>query len=402
MSVHSDTEIGRCVYKSAGIGCKDSGSFHQYYSSVDKKGSIHPRTLDKNAQMVARFSPYPNNRVMDYAIIHPLKDSKEINRLNHQVRHKLRPSLSIPFVEKNMLKIVKDVTYKQELKAFENSCVNNPSIQLNLQGRYLPECPAINPDTEPHLDMPAFVLSMSGEKNEKHFDALSKHMKEEVGFKNVFRFLGVNGNEKYSPENKKFLKQDDRVHHLKNGELGYRDSMEEVLMLAMKLKLPRIAVFDDDVYFHCNFKEKFYEAMKEQRCGGYSWSNKSGGVVLLGSTHWVNGKYPVFNEQHYGGWYIADADMANATKAGRKDGTLQKGEKTHCFNANAKSFGSHAVIYHESVYSDILRWLREEKIEPFDWVFRWLGREGHITRTIYPFLAIQYLDHESSVDNQRT
>eukprot|EP00121_Abeoforma_whisleri_P001843 Awhi_evm2s1651 len=96
-SNHSDTEIGRCVFKVSGARCiKARSSFRQLYNAIDENGVVQDRKLNANNQMTLAIPYYPDVSIFDSAIIHSVKQPEEFYRLHTQLKYNLRPVLSVP------------------------------------------------------------------------------------------------------------------------------------------------------------------------------------------------------------------------------------------------------------------------------------------------------------------
>ena len=155
-------------------------------------------------------------------------------------------------------------------------------------------------------------------------------------------------------------------------------------------------IVDDDVMLSCTFSSDLRKLLKEPRCGAHVSSDTDhGGVLLLGSSIWLNGTYPQ-RGPWLSGWNIVDEDLRHSSE---QQARVVHGGPT-CFNVPSKVMGSFAVIYHRNVFQPIVDWL-ESSSRPFDHVFEALADAGFIVRAAYPSIAVQDLHHESSVDPNR-
>ena len=93
-----------------------------------------------------------------------------------------------------------------------------------------------------------------------------------------------------------------------------------------------------------------------------------------------------------GGWSLINEDLSMTKR--------NSGMDPLCFNANSKTFGSFAVIYHRSVYKAIIEWTKKAKA-PFDHIFSDLAHDGYTTRVAFPWLAAQDVRHRSQIDPGR-
>jgi hypothetical protein len=174
------------------------------------------------------------------------------------------------------------------------------------------------------------------------------------------------------------------------GERGYLASMRKLMEHALaRPEVLTMLVIDEDAVFDCHLTERLKSVLSQPRCGGpVSHHATQGGILLLGTAIWV---------ESYGsrgplkGWALTNADISNAHK--------QFGETPKCFNAHWKTYGSFAVLYHRSTFQPILDWLKTAQA-PFDHMYPSLSTRGVPVRVAYPFVAIQDVAHESSVDNR--
>jgi hypothetical protein len=116
------------------------------------------------------------------------------------------------------------------------------------------------------------------------------------------------------------------------------------------------------------------------------------GVLLLGSSVWIDGVYP-YKGWYTGGWRLFDED--------RRMYQEHTGMVSSCVNTNSRTYGTFAVIYGRASIPPILRWL-EGATKPFDHMFKSVAADGVAIRVAYPFLAIQDVRHASQIDQTRT
>jgi GR25 family glycosyltransferase involved in LPS biosynthesis len=197
------------------------------------------------------------------------------------------------------------------------------------------------------------------------------------GVHNVRRWLAVDGR-------KLGLRRDGQTtfmpRPLTPGELGLRQSIVSLLRHAQEQDFLQVMVLDDDVLLDCDFETRLAELLRDERCSGYMWTAKQGGVLLLGSTMWLKGFSLVDQER----------------KAVRK---LQ-GSEPQCFNHVYGNLGSFAWIAHRAAFQSIIDFV-EQSSDPFDWVWNDLASAGFIVRAAYPALAIADITHASTVNDQR-
>ena len=65
------------------------------------------------------------------------------------------------------------------------------------------------------------------------------------------------------------------------------------------------------------------------------------------------------------------------------------------------TLGSFAVVYHRTVFEEIVDWLDNGPMQPFDYVFGYLAKKGYPTRTANPSLVIADVNPISDVSGQR-
>ena len=175
------------------------------------------------------------------------------------------------------------------------------------------------------------------------------------------------------------------------GERGYLASMRGLFEHGLRnADIQSMLIVDEDVLFDCHFKEELLAVLESPRCGGHVSSRaKKGGVLILGASIWVEKWRP----GELKGWALSNHDLVSATTQFRT--------RPMCFNAHSKVFGSYAVLYHRSTFSYILSWIKKSRV-PFDHIFKDLGMAGHVVRVAYPYVAIQDVAHNSTIDNRGT
>jgi hypothetical protein len=296
------------------------------------------------------------------------------------------------------------------------SCVNNPSSHWEFTGEWAVECQGSLPDhmagnpadlAASSWPSEAFVLSLVAPTEEE--DAPNKRgVQELVQFLakqdiTLHRFPAVNGRIVFADRYKRLAKKTFYMNPLshkpvaefvyteqgkqknpsfmKAGELGYLASMRALLVMALERKLDRVLVLDDDVVFHCDFKARLTAMLMSPRCSNSVYADAANSsaslprdrtrpldrhagldskgenvvsgvsgahVLLLGTAIWTDGTYPYNGEFQAGHWLtMEDKSMTRRTL----------GEEPRCFNANSKTFGSFAVIYHRDVYQPIINWI---------------------------------------------
>ena len=172
------------------------------------------------------------------------------------------------------------------------------------------------------------------------------------------------------------------------GERGYLESMRRLFAHALKHEEIRsMLVVDEDVVFDCDLQAKLLDVLSNGRCGGLlSRDAKAGGVLLLGASIWVEGTGPTPR-----GWALTTMDLAHTRE------TLDPNPR--CFNAHSKVFGSFATLYHRSTFSAIYTWIKTSR-RPYDHIYQHLSTRHVPVRVAFPFVAIQDVAHESTIDNR--
>ncbi|CAF1408218.1 unnamed protein product [Adineta ricciae] len=196
---------------------------------------------------------------------------------------------------------------------------------------------------------PSYVITLPGQEERV---ANMKGLFKKYANLNVSPFYGVNGRKMYTEAEGKYLLP---------GEIGLRDSMKNIYTMAIEKKYKAMFVFEDDAIPHRNFT-KLFENLPE-RC-------READVLLLGAlVLYTNRKRWPFGP---------------------------------CFDADQRTYGSHALYVKDSAFKPIVNWLMETEIGPFDTVYQHLQHQGLKVRVAHPpFLSIQNLNHHSSVHDYR-
>eukprot|EP00045_Choanoeca_perplexa_P007634 m.70081 g.70081 ORF g.70081 m.70081 type:complete len:459 (+) comp14151_c0_seq4:74-1450(+) len=182
-------------------------------------------------------------------------------------------------------------------------------------------------------------------------------------------------------------------NYLTPGERGYRATMERLFSTAVARKRTEpLLIMDDDFVLSCQFDAKLQTLLARPRCGGLiSSSIAKGGVLLLGSTIFIEGDFPR-RGPYAGGWRLVEADMQRLK--------TQFGREPACYNINQKVFGSFAGVYHPDTFEAVLQWLKTTE-RPYDHMFAWLSRQGYPVRAASDPVVIQDVSHPSDVDPSR-
>ena len=281
-------------------------------------------------------------------------------------------------------------------------CVVNPAVYQEQFGQMPPECPPSPSNVTRHVELAyprhAFLLSLPSKLDAYH---QRRDFLDSFGIK-LERWPAVNGSATWSASDySKRVRADgqeedvwlDRARNvtvargsegfLTLGERGYLESMRRLFRHALaRPEIHNMLVLDEDVVFDCSLRERLEAVLRSARCGSVVASDVTrGGVLLLGVAIWVAG-----SSTDLRGWALTLADLAQTAAP-------------MCFNAHAKTFGSFATIYHRSSFSPIYTWIKTAR-RPFDHVFRHLASLQMPVRVAYPFVAIQDVQHDSTVDNR--
>jgi hypothetical protein len=175
------------------------------------------------------------------------------------------------------------------------------------------------------------------------------------------------------------------LHNLTSGELGLRASYKVIFSRALRDKVKVLALMENDVLPHCQFRELLLSQLTDDRCSNHILSSRQGGILRLGAT--VHSK---------ANWNAIDRDLEQRTSKSDGGQSLPK-----CYNAATGSFGGWAGLYHRSTFRAILKWLEGHPCEPVDWMYPWLSFLGYPMRVSYPNLAVPDVGHRSAVFPER-
>eukprot|EP00040_Diaphanoeca_grandis_P012058 m.61522 g.61522 ORF g.61522 m.61522 type:complete len:480 (-) comp22998_c0_seq1:42-1481(-) len=286
-------------------------------------------------------------------------------------------------------------------------CHVNPSSYFEKAAVWVPECEDPTLVAQPMEAMwpsRAYVLNLKGSDEQytlrKRF--LHKHNID------LRRFEAVNGKERFGAEyfsenidgsNVLAMKRDGKVIRkgesgfLTAGERGYLASMLEVLAeVESDASLTSVMVIDDDALFTCSFEDDLKKLLSDTRCGvAGNPTAQIPGVLMLGSAVWIPGTYPMSGD-YCGGWKLLEDDARMTTEA--------TGHESRCINANSKTYGSYAVIYHRASIPSIREWINNATA-PYDHMFADLPHRGVSVRLAWPYLAMQDVRHASQIDDSR-
>ncbi|GMH56267.1 hypothetical protein TrRE_jg7725 [Triparma retinervis] len=405
-SQHSDTEIGNCNYRASGITCSDahlkgdpSDLFINFYYNYEKSGRVTSAKISAendgqvHSQQDVFFGP-----PLKAVLVHPLKTAEGMRKLHDQVSRNLRPMLRPPWIElpdqedkKSYLRVNRETSRitgvdKQLLDFFDGACTHDPVTQKANTNIELKECSSPEFSSPPTISsLTTYVMNLP--HREDRFE-LTKQRFAHTSL-TINRFERVDGNEVFSGYDMPDLVpvevgKTTEVRKMTPGEMGLRQTVRNLIARAMATDIQLLLLLDDDVVPHDDFDRLLLNVLIDKRCGSHLFTEEKGGALQLGATVW--------NEA---AWELLDADMLAAKRASGRRGNAM------CFNSHHKVSGSFAVIFHRNTFQELLDWLDHGPIQPFDWVFGWLGKKGYVTRVAYPFVVIPDLTVESDADNNR-
>lgn len=266
--------------------------------------------LNKRNQMQIDFPKSPPTRFFLGVMVHPLKEPRFFHHFHEQVTFNLRPVIPPLFAN--------------------NSCVSNPVLQKEVfpKSPFVDECSFLVTTNITHMDsLPGYVLAVPGE--DKHLtqliNAFSAHSVSIKRF-NSLRSDSTNSSVKLSV-----------------AQWRLRRMMSRLLKEALRAKLERILVLEDDAIPHRNFHLSMKRLFSDNRCAQCILDNNRGGLLILGTTLWEDG------------WSLLSK--------------LSRNETGLCRNICTKEIGSFAVVYHKASFKSILSWLSTNTNDPYERFF---------------------------------
>ncbi|CAF1029083.1 unnamed protein product [Rotaria sordida] len=335
---HSDTELGRCIYRFAsGLSCtKTPISLERVMYTTNNQGAIIRFTHDSRGRLLIEFPKAPPTRFFKAALVHPLKTSHAFYQFHRQVKLQLRPILPPAFLN--------------------GSCVANPVIQNEIypQNRPVLECRLRIPKQSVYnlSSLSAFVITLRGYEQRVQ-RTINKFEKHDI---HLQPFYGVSN---VSIPN---------TTNITKGEWNLRLTMIRLIETAIKANLQQVLIVEDDAIPHRRFSHLFKALIHDHRCR----ECVSGGILMLGSTTWS------------AGWKTLD-----------RYNTVETGM---CRNIGTETYGSFAILFHHATFQPILAWLKAKIMpQPYDFVFAHLVRLGYPVRLALPNLVISDIRHESLI-----
>ncbi|CAF3493326.1 unnamed protein product [Rotaria sp. Silwood1] len=335
---HSDTELGRCIYRFAsGTSCSQAQMpLERVMYTTNNQGNIVPFKRDSRGRLIIEFPKAPPTRFFRAALVHPLKTADAFHQFHRQVTLQLRPILPPAFLD--------------------GSCVANPIIQKETYPRsrspvecrlQIPKQSAFNLSS-----LSAFVITLP--KFERRLQRTIQNFE-----KHNIRLQPFYGISNASvPKTTKLTK----------GEWNLRLTMTHLMQTIINAKLQQVLIVEDDAIPHRRFSQRFQEVIDDHRCR----ECVSGGILMLGSTTW------------FPGWRTLDK--------------YKNVEKGTCRNICTENYGSFAVLLHQATFQPILDWLKAENMtQPYDFIFAHLVRLGYPVRLTFPNLVITDVRHNSTI-----
>ncbi|CAF2522248.1 unnamed protein product [Rotaria sp. Silwood2] len=335
---HSDTELGRCIYRYAsGISCtRAQMPLERVLYTTNSRGAVVPFKRDSQGRLLIEFPKAPPTRFFNAALVHPLKTSHAFHQFHRQVTLQLRPVLPPAFLH--------------------GSCVANPVIQNETypQNRSIAECRLQIPKQSAYnlSSLSAFVITLRNcelrlQRTIHNFEKHSIHLQLFHGISNVSVL---------------------KTTKLTKGEWNLRLTMIRLIQTVINAKLQQVLVVEDDAIPHRRFGQLLQELINDHRCK----ECVSGGILMLGSTTW------------FPGWRTLDR--------------YKKVENGTCRNICTQDYGSFAVLLHQATFQPILAWLKAESMpQPYDYIFAHLSRLGYPVRLTFPNLVITDVRHDSAI-----
>jgi len=364
VSNHSDTEVGRCVQKHTNADCEASPAFafKQVYYQQDGD-RVFPMKLVKGGQMKLTFPEYPKSVHFSSGLLHPLKRAEDFYRFHKQAISHLRP------IQPQIAKETSDPnSYRQAVAELRQTCVNNALRQLEKSSFYLKECPTPVAEEQPVVPAEAYVLTRDIPEAAEAF-----HETEGVLAQNDIKAVKV-------------LVSGWRGEKDASGvvQTNYRQYLQEVLQIfknAAATGTRRVFLLEDQIVFLCDFKAQFWQLVQNPRCGAHLYTERSGGVLLLGA-----------HEVDPDGLQHIESDRSQAFSEYNHDV-----KAALCYNANSQTRASFAGIYHRSTFGEILSWISsvldgpDGELLPFDGALMHLADKGYIVRAAFPNLVLRAL-----------
>eukprot|EP00054_Salpingoeca_dolichothecata_P029141 m.226792 g.226792 ORF g.226792 m.226792 type:complete len:756 (-) comp26406_c0_seq1:246-2513(-) len=356
-SNHSDTEVGRCIFKHAGSECQAIPRFpfkQVYYQQIGNQ--VFPMKLIAGGQMHLAFPTEPKETHFSAVIVHPLKQAEDFYRFHKQTMSSLRP------VQQQISMDSAQAPYRQAVLDLRTTCVNNRRRQIEASHFALRECHSPLPQSTPVSPSQAFILIP------EHMSIHSEPWRELQGVlkdHDITDLVPVKVSEWDSVD---------------NSNPGYRLAMQKIFKNATFAGTKRLLVFEYKIFLHCNFKAELWNLLNNFRCGAHLFTEAKGGVLLLGAD-------------------VPDSTGLQEIEQDRSQAFLATRHNLHaamCYNVNSKTKGSFAAIYHRATFGEALAWLakslhqqEDEDHISYDGLFTALSDKGYIVRAAFPNLVLR-------------
>eukprot|EP00051_Salpingoeca_urceolata_P035814 m.31484 g.31484 ORF g.31484 m.31484 type:complete len:702 (+) comp9760_c0_seq1:455-2560(+) len=365
VSNHSDTEMGRCIHRYAGIQCLNAKNydFKQVYYQQDG-GRVFPMKLQAGGQMALTFPREPKHAHFAAVLVHPLKRAEDFYRFHKQSISKLRPLQ--PLIAKNN----PQAPYQSAIEDLKSTCVHNPVCQAETMGYELPECETPQPTGPVRFPVKAFIFTSDQPPSDWY-----------VKTKRVLEFSNIEAVQVRVPAG--WTSESSDPAQL----LLYLQVMRSLFRNATLHSFSQLMIIDEKVVFSCKFSEKFWGVLNSRRCGGHLHTDLQGGLLLLGT------EVP----SHAGMEAISD-DRSRAFANNQ-----YKDSAALCYNAHQDTRGMLAAVFHRNTFGQVLSWLSERVTAregvSFDHVYKRLSLAGYIVRAAFPNLVARHPSEPSRYDD---
>ena len=318
---HSDTEMGRCLWRHGDkTRCKAASREFIPVFYGKENGVVVPRSLRQNQQMELPFPRDPPSRYFDSPIVHPIKSAASYYLFHKQAYHNLRPVYQAihsiyAAPGSNMSQKAVQHNWKVAVKEQNSSCTNNPELQRAMYAIQLNECepPVTSFDerglninhvmkelavlvvtpipahTRHHtrIQLHAVTTAAVQDESESESDSTSALVSESggVGDRSVAAeeatLLSSSSDEYYGALAAAFHSLNVSVdyHFL---SLPESSVVRGAVAYAASRHLPRVLILRDDVeHVPARLTRILATAFNESRCGGSLGTAHEGGMLLL-------------------------------------------------------------------------------------------------------------------------
>ena len=319
---HSDTEMGRCLWRIDNkTRCRAASREFIPVFYGKENGVVVPRSLRQNQQMELPFPRDPPSRYFDSPIVHPIKSAASYYLFHKQAYHNLRPVYQAihsiyAAPGSNMSQKAVQHNWKVAVKEQNSSCTNNPELQRAMYAIQLNECePPVTSFDERGLNINHVmkelailvitpILSLSGHETDTQLQAMaaaarvgeSEASESEIVMESEYAAVGrsraaveatllsSSSNKYYIALAAAFLALNVSVdyHFL---SLPESSVVRGAVAYAASHHLPRVLILRDDVeHVPKRLIRVLAGAFSQSRCGGSLWTAHEGGMLLLSHT----------------------------------------------------------------------------------------------------------------------